>query len=609
MFSNNYILDSDGVWSREKYGSFSYSDGEIIERRLLDELRSATDLSAASNELQALIQDWPSEYHFSPLRGNLFSLFRFNTNETILEIGSGCGAMTRVLGERGVSVVALEGSRRRAAITRERCRDLDNVMVCCDTFEQFTLERKVDGITLIGVLEYSPTFISGKAPVDTMLKQAFDLLENDGFLIVGIENQLGLKYFNGCSEDHSGAAFTGINDDYGSRGFCTLGRKELEECLRRAGFAHVTCFYPFPDYKLPRAIIREEAFLCPELNVGQIVGGYPARDYTGNNRRFFQESRAWPLLERNGILADLANSFLFIAGKGTRSVNTLCDDWLLQTFSCPRKKEYLSRNVFRREGSALVVDKQRMYQTAGELTSSVRHIVGKQAYCSGRLYTSDQRNSFSEKNILWAYSDYLSPWIRYLIENATVTKNDEGKKSYVVDGKFLDCLPANMIMTSDLPDLNLIDQEWEVQEELDVGFVIFRGIYRDLKDNVTEIEYTPLFNGRSFFDVMVFIFLEHQLELDRERLKRYIAREVAFQKQLIVCRVSSSDMESYMEDFIMVKRCQKMRDETDRLLAVNQEINNEIERLYQEIKAIKGTRSWRIGRFLTGPFRFFFRHS
>ncbi|WWL44975.1 class I SAM-dependent methyltransferase [Pseudomonas parakoreensis] len=79
-------------------------------------------------------------------------MFDADLKGDVLEIGAGCGAITRYLGEQGGNVLALEGSARRASIARSRTRDLPNVSVLAETFENFQVEKKFDVITLVGVL-------------------------------------------------------------------------------------------------------------------------------------------------------------------------------------------------------------------------------------------------------------------------------------------------------------------------------------------------------------------------------------------------------------------------------------------------------------------------
>lgn len=335
MLPTGYYKTSNGIWVRENSDIFNYSDGDNIEDRLLRQVKGAADVSLASDELQCLIIDWPSEYHFSPLRANLLSSFYMERFTNILEIGSGCGAITRLLGERCLesNILALEGSRRRAEITRARCRGLANVEVCQDSFVDFEYPDLFDLITLIGVLEYSPSYFGTDKPALETLRKARRGLSSNGVLVIAIENQLGLKYFNGCAEDHNGRPFSGINDLYEPGTVRTFGGRQLLQMLYESGFQHVEAVYPFPDYKLPQLLVREEALRCEQFDVSHLVGQYPARDYGHNGDRVFNESRAWRLVCQNGLLPDLANSFLLFAFTGDMTLGDITDEWLAKAYS------------------------------------------------------------------------------------------------------------------------------------------------------------------------------------------------------------------------------------------------------------------------------------
>ena len=120
---------------RPAYSSIAYSDGDEFEERLANIIGQATDLSVFSAELRKKCTDWASLYHLSSSRANILRpMESILQGADVLEVGAGCGAITRYLGESGANVIALEGSLRRAAIARSRTRDLDNVDVVADGF-------------------------------------------------------------------------------------------------------------------------------------------------------------------------------------------------------------------------------------------------------------------------------------------------------------------------------------------------------------------------------------------------------------------------------------------------------------------------------------------
>lgn len=191
------------IWLKPSYASIAYSDGDEVEERLARIIGQATDLSVLSTQLSQNSTDWPSLYHLSSSRANILRPFEtILSGADVLEIGAGCGAITRYLGEQCSNVIALEGALRRAAIARSRTRDLGNVEVVGDRFNEFSCEHKFDVVTLIGVLEYANMFTPSDQAARAMLERVRTFLKPGGKVIIAIENQLGLKYFAGAPEDH-----------------------------------------------------------------------------------------------------------------------------------------------------------------------------------------------------------------------------------------------------------------------------------------------------------------------------------------------------------------------------------------------------------------------
>ena len=134
-----YKLDEkSGVWISPSFQGTEYSDGQKIENEIYKTLQKTKDLSTNSAELKDNCKNWVFNYHFSNERSNILRPLGNNLSDLdILEIGSGCGAITRYLGECNCNLTSLEGSFVRAKITRERNRDLKNVQVFCDKLEDF----------------------------------------------------------------------------------------------------------------------------------------------------------------------------------------------------------------------------------------------------------------------------------------------------------------------------------------------------------------------------------------------------------------------------------------------------------------------------------------
>ena len=93
--NNNLRQFENDVWTLDSSETFAYSEGDEAEGYIRACLDSVDDLSVDSVQLQEKIRDWSSEYHLSPARANLIRGLSLNGMENILELGSGCGAITR----------------------------------------------------------------------------------------------------------------------------------------------------------------------------------------------------------------------------------------------------------------------------------------------------------------------------------------------------------------------------------------------------------------------------------------------------------------------------------------------------------------------------------
>ncbi len=299
--------------------SVPYEDG--AEDRILDILKQASNRRAGSSDLAAEIHDWATRYHFSQQRSNLLAPFSMRSNLRILEVGAGSGPITRCLGESGAEVIALEGAYKRAQAAAVRCADLPNVEVVCGGLEHFSDPRAFDLVVAIGVMEYAEAESGGSGSPDLFLNRIASVLKPRGQLILALENQLGVKYLAGGNEDHLGRPWVGLEDYPGPLGVRTWSQKVLSSLLGSAGFDDVEWLFPFPDYKLPRVILREAAFKEPggphliDRFVRHHHLRHPAEPGETFSPRRFSERAFYGVALQAGLGPQLAPSFLALASK------------------------------------------------------------------------------------------------------------------------------------------------------------------------------------------------------------------------------------------------------------------------------------------------------
>lgn len=461
------------VWRKVGYRGIDYSDGTAIEHRLLAALRQCEDVSCGSDELALHITDWPSEYHFSPVRANLLRPLGIGRQHRVAELGCGFGALTRYLGETGAGVSAVEGSRRRAEGAAERCRDLPNVRVYCENLAELEVPERFDFVTLIGVLEYAPVFIPGADPVVACLEKARSLLAPGGILVLAIENQLGLKYFAACEEDHTARPFFGVHGLYDQDTPITFGKRALIERLRSAGFGTVTCLYPFPDYKLPSVILSEVALEHPELRVGDLLIR-PLVGMRGGEWRSFHENLAWQPVAENRLLADLANSFLILARPaGQRPLPSL--DWLSLSYATGRRRPYWTQTRICQEAGRLHVQKSNMHPGLLQDSAPFRLYPMDAPYVEGQLWVTGLWKRLSEDASWTVLGDWFRPWLQFLRQHAMPGSQAESL-DFLLPTRFVDCTPFNLIQ-DETGKLVYIDAEWEAGDPVPAAWVVVRGLF------------------------------------------------------------------------------------------------------------------------------------
>jgi SAM-dependent methyltransferase len=321
---NELHLNDDGVFQCVGSASLAYSDGRDNELYLHRAFDNCQDLGTGSRELESWIKDWPTEYHLSRKRAQLLSGFDFDSSAKVLEVGCGCGAITRFLGETFDEVVSVEGSVHRAALARKRCRDLDSVSILSAPFQTIKFKRKFDIIFCIGVFEYSKAFVEGDDPYAQIIEYFADYLTEDGVLVLAIENQFGLKYFASASEDHTKARYDGLEGypRYADRAR-TFGYQQLKDYLLRR-FSKVDYYFPFPDYKVPEAVLAESLFEA--VDASPLLASFQSRDYLRPYKPRFDERLVWPELVANQQAHFFANSFIAVAAKDVAATQVAMKD-------------------------------------------------------------------------------------------------------------------------------------------------------------------------------------------------------------------------------------------------------------------------------------------
>ena len=468
-----YRLDEkNNIWMRPEYQGISYSDGNETENHLKAVIDAASDVSVMSLELVQYCKDWATSYHLSRKRSNLLRPFADKLEgKSLLEIGAGCGAITRFLGETGADVVALEGSPRRASIAASRCRDVDNVVVVSDNFQTFQTESTFDVVTLIGVLEYARSFVAGDDPIAEMLSKAASYLKPDGILIIAIENQLGLKYFAGYNEDHVGKTMYGIEEHYTDSSVVTFGKQELSQRVANVGLSEQDCWYPFPDYKMPSLLVSEEGNkAATQFDLTTLVQNSCISDPQRPAGVNFFPERAWSPIIRNKLLGDVANSFVLLASKKTFA-KASC---YATHYASDRRPEFAKQVTFMADEAAVVKAEQtRLYPNVENNNDMLEQQLTDQDYMTGVVWQDKLISTLTSPD--WSIDQVIKWWDYWWQALQSHLGVEALALDTSVDGSLLDAMPRNLLCSSD-KKAGFIDLEWHIKKPLSIRFLMFRAL-------------------------------------------------------------------------------------------------------------------------------------
>ena len=332
----NVVLDYTYYKGRDLY-----SDGEI-EDFLLNTVKKGRE-----REVLYTSNHWPVLYHLSDMRANIIEWYPFAPDSSVLEIGSGCGALTGILSRKAGHVTCIELSEKRSLINAYRNKKSSNIKILLGNFQDIEIAEKYDYVTLIGVWEYSGLYVEHPSPYLKILESVNTYLKEKGKIIIAIENKMGLKYWNGASEDHTGKLYSGLNDYTDCPKLRTFSKPEIESILKEAGISEYTFYYPMPDYKLPETIYSDRILPMPggERNYG--------KDYDKCRVYNFNDAVISDQICHDQMFPYFANSFLVIAGERE-------EQNYFERYNSQRKEQFRIKTEIIKRGEERLVKKSAM---------------------------------------------------------------------------------------------------------------------------------------------------------------------------------------------------------------------------------------------------------
>lgn len=456
-------------------GEDLYCDG-MVEDELLEIVR---DLSPV--EYARVIEErasWPVLYHLSPLRENIVDWIPMSRESRVLEVGSGCGAITGALARKAGSVTCVDLSKKRSLINAYRHSECDNVTIHVGNFKDIEpeLPGDFDYICLIGVFEYGQSYIGGDTPFEDFLKLLLPHLAEGGRIIIAIENKYGMKYFAGCKEDHLGTYFSGIENYAAGGGVRTFSRRGLERIFKHCGVQDFCFYYPYPDYKF-MTTLYSDAYLPGK---GELSNNL--RNFDRDRMLLFDEKDAFDGVVEDGLFSVFSNSYVAIVGKPfeTKYVK----------YSNDRAPEYAIRTeISRDDAGKIAVRKYPLQEAAREHVKgmAVAYESLMERYRGGGLEVNQCRLS-GQGEELYAEFEFVRGVPLSELMDRCLEKNDMEAfhgyfREYVERTGYhsdfpvsdFDLIFANILVDKD--KWTLIDYEWTFGKPMNPKELAFRAIY------------------------------------------------------------------------------------------------------------------------------------
>ena len=278
------------------------------------------------------------------VKKGIFSWYPFHAEDRILYVGE-ADAVSEYLSEKYTNFEMVS------------CSELE--------IEEFRKEREdaFDYVILLRILEKFDE-------PEHILHLASPLLKEDGVLLLGVENRLGLRYFCGDREPFSNRVFDGIenysrsgNRHHGSEkcGGRLYSRSETEGFLQNAGFGKANVYSVLPALEAPQMIYAEDTLPNEELAVR--LSPY----YHDPFSVFLREEQIYTDLAQNGMFHNMANAWIMECPK---SADAIMQDYAVKqvTLSTDRGKRDACATIIRRDGK---VEKVATYEEGSQKLQAI----------------------------------------------------------------------------------------------------------------------------------------------------------------------------------------------------------------------------------------------
>jgi len=239
-----------------------------------------------------------------------------------------------------------------------------------DVLLQPNMSKKYDYIVILSALEQ----VENISAAISILKKVCGLLRENGTILIGVNNRLGIRYFCGDRDIYTLRNFDSIEnyihvdaEDSGQPAGRSFAKGELIEMLEKTGLVNHRFYSVFPLIDKPQVLFAEDYTPIEKMDIRI----FP--QYNFPNTVFLEEERLYDTLIHNGLFHVMANGFLIEC-----PLNGVFANANQVTMSMNRGKKNAMFTIIRRDGR---VEKRAAYQEGKE---KVKALAEHHAYLSKR---------------------------------------------------------------------------------------------------------------------------------------------------------------------------------------------------------------------------------
>lgn len=499
-------------------------------------LEHCEDLGSASAELQGKIKDTVSEYHLSPARANLIRCLDLRGAHRVLELGPGCGSITRYLGEQGLAVDAVESCPDKYVLTKMRCRDLGNVRVIQADYQELMLPLlSYDVIFMICVTE-DPTFVTSGKPEKSfrnLVRRVKKFLRPGGVLVAAFDKNQ--RTFSCLSSFRERSRDLASQERLIAQG---LGIRYCEQQHWREVFedesGECIVVYPFPDYRFPRVLLADN-FIASDAHAYSLLYRILRKNEGIEWRLEEDEFFHWKAMNESGRLADAFHSSLIVSSSREGIVQQVVPFDFVHFSSEIRKAEYRTCTLKLRGEDRVVKRLLHPHPSSmKEKGTKVRISELESIYERGPLVASLWMAAcrHGEFTVFEArFSRLLDDYLDYVRHQAASRQDATA---------LVDLLPSNLVASSEDGQYRTIDQEWGYGAPFSTDFILFRAVLWFGYHNRSSLaRYSHAAFWKTVRDFVAYCFATLSVPFE-SRIEEFVALEDAFHAEIAVSGFSFS---------------------------------------------------------------------